>query len=290
MDKKLIFDTLFGLYHKFPISLEEYFEESIYDRDWDVIVILDACRADSLRTVTPEYTWLPESVPALWSVGSMSVEWMEHTFTDAYADELADTAYVTANPYSHDHVNTSQFAFVDEVWRDGWDREAGTVPAETVTKRAVSVARTREPNRLIVHYMQPHFPSVPDPIGSPISADDFGSQELAVWDEVRSGRVDIDRVRASHLENLRYVLNAVDDLRRNVDARKAIVSADHGECFGEYGFYGHPENKPIPSLRRVPWAEIQMRDMGTIDSAEEYTTEQSSTTQVDERLNALGYK
>lgn len=141
--KEYIRKPLFGLYHNLPIS----FEEPIYSRDWDVVVILDACRADSLQTVASEYDWLPESVPTLWSVGGTSTEWMENTFTDAYAEEIAETAYVTANPYSHDHIDESRFAFVDEVWRDGWDHDVGTVPAETVTERAVSAARTRDPDR-----------------------------------------------------------------------------------------------------------------------------------------------
>lgn len=286
--KKHISGLLFGLYHNLPVS----FKESIYSRDWDVVVILDACRADSLQTVASEYAWLPDSVPTLWSVGGTSTEWMGNTFTDAYAEEIADTAYVTANPYSHDHIDESQFAFVDEVWKDGWDHDIGTVPAETVTERAVSAARTRDPTRLIVHYMQPHFPSVPDPIGGAISLDEFGDDENVVsfWDRIRSGRIGIKRARASHLANLRYVLDSVDDLRQNVDARKAIVSADHGECFGEWGYYGHPRNKPIPSVRRVPWVEIEMRDSGTIDTAVEYTNEQTSMAGVDERLRDLGYK
>jgi hypothetical protein len=75
------------LYHNLPLS----FEESIYNRNWDVVIILDACRADSLQAVAPEYDWLPDSFPTLWSVGRMSSEWMEHIFPDAYAAEIADT-------------------------------------------------------------------------------------------------------------------------------------------------------------------------------------------------------
>jgi hypothetical protein len=276
---------LFGLYHNAPIS----FEKNVYERDWDVLVLLDACRVDSLRTVSPEFAWLPDSFDTLWSVGTQSSDWMDGTFIDRYEQEISQTGYVTANPYSHDHVDDSALAFVDEVWRDGWDHDLGTVPADTVTERAIAAGRHREWERLIVHYMQPHFPSVPDPIGSGMSLDDFGTG-MSIWDDIEAGRIDVERARESHLANLRYVLESVDDFRQNVDARKAVVSADHGECFGEWGFYGHPANKPIPTLRRVPWAEVETRDSRSIDPDPNHTAEQTSAAEVDERLRALGYK
>ena len=284
--RRYLQDLLFGFYHRAPFS----FEEAIYDRDWDVLILLDACRVDSLQAVAPEYPWLPESVPSIWSVGGMSSEWMENTFTDAYAEEIANTAYVTANPYSHEFINKQQFALVDEVWRDEWDHDSGTVLAETMTERAIATARTHDPRRLIVHYMQPHFPSIPDPLESPIPLDDFGDEELNIWDDVRFGRVDIDRVRQSYLENLRYVLAAVDDLRQNIDAERAVISADHGECFGEWGFYGHMRNKPIPAVRRVPWVEIETTDSGDINPTTGAVGSRTSEDDVEQRLRSLGYK
>lgn len=280
--------SLFGAYHRVPVSPEE----NVYNRDWDVLVLLDACRVDSLRTVSAEIPWLSTSFDVLWSVASQSKDWMESTFIPQHAEKIQQTGYVTANPYSYYHVDDSDFVFVDEVWRDEWNHELGTVRADAVTKRAIAAGRTRDCERLIVHYMQPHFPSVPDPICDGMSLDEFG-EEMTIWEEIKTGCIDVERAKESHLANLRYVLDSVNDLRQNMDARKAIVSADHGECFGEWGFYGHPANKPIPTLRRVPWAEIEMHDLGSADSDDpelRHTPEQTSTTEVDEHLRALGYK
>jgi hypothetical protein len=284
--KKYISLLLFGLYHNLPVS----FEESIYNRDWDVLILLDSCRADSLRHVAPEYPWIPDSIPTMWSVGSMSDQWMDNTFTDLYVDQMSDTVYVTGNPFSQDHIDQSQFASVDEVWRDSWDYDVGTVPAGTMTERAVSAHQKRDPDRLIIHYMQPHFPSIPDPLDSPIPIEDFGNAEPTVWDDVRSGRISVSRARESYLENLRYVLDAVSSLRQNIGDKKTIISADHGECFGEWGFYGHMPNKPIPAVRRVPWAEIETSNSGELEPDTRMESRQHSEIDIDEKLKSLGYK
>lgn len=36
---------------------------------------------------------------------------------------------------------------------------------------------------------------------------------------------------------------------------KKVITADHGEAFGEGGNYGHPEKSIHPVLVEVPWFE-----------------------------------
>ena len=35
---------------------------SVYEEDWDVLIVLDACRPDVLEHLAQEYTFLPETV------------------------------------------------------------------------------------------------------------------------------------------------------------------------------------------------------------------------------------
>lgn len=48
------------------------------------------------------------------------------------------------------------------------------------------------------------------------------------------------RVLKAYLDDLRYVLDDVEILLENIAAEHVVLSADHGEAFGECGVYGHP--------------------------------------------------
>lgn len=67
---------------------------NIYNRDWNLLVILDACRFDMYQEVVGASDYII-------SVGSTSTEWMDKTFNNANSSIIADTAYISANPYSH---------------------------------------------------------------------------------------------------------------------------------------------------------------------------------------------
>lgn len=121
-----------------------------FDREWDVLVVLDACRADLLRSVAPDFEFLGE-VESVRSVGSSSSEWLENTFLGH--PETGRTAMVTGNTWTDRYLDADGFAALDEVWKYAWDDEAGTVPAAAVTDRAIALARERDPDRLVAHYM-----------------------------------------------------------------------------------------------------------------------------------------
>ncbi|WP_053947424.1 sulfatase-like hydrolase/transferase [Halolamina sediminis] len=258
-------------------------EESIFDREWDILVILDACRRDLIESVEDDYDFLTENKP-FRSMGSMSREWMQKNFTEAYSEELRRTAYISGNIFTEDYAEPNQFDYLDEVWKYAW--EGGTVPARAITDRGIAVYRNEDPDRMILHYMQPHAPSVPDPLGEgmalPGDDDDWtSSPEL-----LRAGAVTKDRLVESYRANLRYVLDDVAVLLENVDAEHVAITADHGEAFGEKHIYEHPDHMPLDILREVPWYETTATDQGTYEPSLEPTKE---TGDMDEKLRALGY-
>jgi len=235
----------------------------VFEREWDVLVVLDACRADLLRSVAPDIEFL-DSVETVRSVGSSSSEWLENTFVGH--PETGDTVMVTGNTWTDRYLDADAFAALDEVWKYAWDEELGTVPARAVTDRAVALARERDPERLVVHYMQPHHPFVPDPLDGDDGLARTGehSNTANPWVALRRGDLSTDRVWAAYEANLRYVLREVATLLGNVDGRVA-VTADHGNLFGEWGLYGHPMHTPVPALLAVPWAEATGVDRGGRD-------------------------
>ncbi|MXR50243.1 hypothetical protein GRX03_01280 [Halovenus sp. WSH3] len=226
--------------------------QSVYEREWDVLVVLDACRADLFRSVAPE-TDLFEEITAMRSVGSCSSEWLEHTFCGR--PETGQTVMVTGNTWTDRYLDAEAFAALDEVWKYAWDEGLDTVPPSAVTDRAIANARERDPERLVVHYMQPHHPFVPEPVTGDDGMARTGahSSESNPWTLLRRGELSVETVWEAYEANLRYVLPEVASLVENVTGTVA-VTADHGNLFGEWGLYGHPMQTPVPALLDVPWA------------------------------------
>lgn len=272
--------------------------ENVYDEEWDLLVVLDACRADLWNEVAPDHDRFGPAETRT-AVGGTSTEWLTETTAGADSAALAETAYVTGNPYSTSHVPDGAFGLQDEVWRYAWDDDAGTIPARPVTDRAIDTARKRgdEFDRTIVHYMQPHFPCVPDVEGTSagtegIALDRFGEEPISVWEELRFGQIEPADVWRAYRANLEYVLEEVALLLENFDADRVAITADHGNAVGEYWLYGHVGGVAHPGIREVPWYETSATDEGTHEPA---TYERAGEdTDVDddevaERLQALGY-
>ena len=129
---------LYYVYVAMLLSITQYvsYGTNVYERDWDLLVVLDACRVDALREVADEYEFITE-VESMRSVGSTSFEWLNHTFSTDYRDEVRQTAHVTRNGYTghvfgqggetgssgvpfgpaeYDVVDPEEFAYLEELW------------------------------------------------------------------------------------------------------------------------------------------------------------------------------
>ncbi|PSQ45512.1 hypothetical protein BRD17_01200 [Halobacteriales archaeon SW_7_68_16] len=262
---------------------------TVYDRDWDVLLILDACRWDMYDEVVGRGE-------RIWSVGASSPEWMTNTFRERYADAVAATAYVTGNPFSETHVDRARLGAVDEVWRYGWDDALGTIPPDPITDRVIATARSGEYDHVIGHYMQPHYPFVGDDSGTDagIDLDRFGDEaadgtggDRTYWQRVADGEIDLETLWTGYHDNLRLALEAVETVTDNVDGRVAIT-ADHGNAVGEWGYWGHEPNLLHPKMRWVPWEVREATDtetyVPTLEPGDEGTIDRES------RLDLLGYR
>lgn len=291
---------------------------NIYEQDWDLLIILDACRVDALNTVSAEYDFIT-SVEQTTSLGSTSKEWLVNTFIQEYTEEIQQTSYISGNGWINlifrEEVDWLLWSSTQQSWlrkvewisplvrRDTVDQTAferlesfsylgekhGYKPqplAEDITNRAIWVGRNQEWNRMIVHYMQPHAPY----FGQVVPGDDLTEYEQNPFDALRSGTPK-HVVWDAYLNNLRYVLDEVEILLENIDAETVAITADHGELFGEWGVYGHPVGMLHPALRRVPWVETSATDNRTrvpTDVPEPYS-ETELTRDTEEHLKDLGY-
>ncbi|QIO24591.1 hypothetical protein [Haloarcula sp. JP-L23] len=262
-----------------------------FEEDWDNLLLLDACRYDTFADVVD----LPGTLEYRHSRSSSTIE-----FLSQYLDgrDLTDTVYVTANP-QHYRKSDRGFVSVDfhdvvEIWQeDGWDETFRTVRPETVAD-ATERAAGRYPNkRLLVHFLQPHYPYI-----GPTGQEHFDNDSLDFFNRVMNGEVDIEDeiLWEAYRENLDVVVPHVERLLESLRG-KTVVSADHGEMFGERAFplpmreYGHPSGIHTEELTKIPWHvydEGPRKDIVEGDAAAT-ETEDVATDVVEERLRDLGY-
>lgn len=240
----------------------------------------------------------------MWSVGSTSHEWMAQTFTHQWYEEISDTIYLTGNgfaqrtfiegeepgknnnPFSFPNFSTVEkddFKILKGVWNTGHDDNLGNVPPRYITDRAIELGRNHSTKRLIVHYNQPHTPYLSDAVNGSGTPAPFESDPFPL---LRNGELSRDQAWNAYLDNLRLVLDEVKLLIENIDAERVAISADHGEAFGEWEQYGHPDASPIPAVKKVPWCETTASDMNTHTPAEDT---QQPTTDIESHLADLGY-
>jgi hypothetical protein len=268
------------------------FGTPIWDREWDVLLVLDACRADLMAEVADEYAFVDDG--HVTSIAGGSRSWMLRNFDPEYRAEMSRTAYVTGNPFSDEVLADHDFATMLEVWRHAWDDDLNTIPARAMTDVAIDQWRTGDADKMIVHYMQPHHPFVPDPMDSGMNRANPSKPDYPIWQQVRDGVVELDAVWEAYRENLRYVLDDVAVLLDSIDAESVAISADHGNAIGEYGLYGHGDF-PIPPIRRVPWSVTRATDTESYEPELSVSAVHGSQRrdvgdgEVAEKLRDLGY-
>jgi len=281
--------------------------------EWDTLVVLDACRWDTFRAANS----LDGHLRRVRSRGSATSEWLRENF---YGRACHDIVYVTANPMHRagawvapDGVDAGPdvlegvFHDVIELWRDP-DEQLRTTRPGTVADAALEAAERYPDKRLLVHFMQPHYPFV----GSFARENGIGQQQFdrvrhiaetgetpdgsrTVWDRLRDGEYDRGTVERAYEENLRAAMPAVERVVDRLDGL-TVVTSDHGNAMGERTalsgerLWGHPPGYQTPELTEVPWLvatpgadrrEVLAEPPATVDAGDQEAVEQ--------RLADLGY-
>lgn len=157
--------------------------------------------------------------------------------------------------------------------------------AEEVTDWAIDISRTKSLDRFVVHYMQPHAPYLRRATRR-ADVNELEEYESSPFKSLKN-RVTSETVWNAYLDNLRYVLDNIERLLENHDANQVVITADHGELFGEFGLYSHGVGIPHPALKRVPWVRTNATDEGTRQPRPTPLSEE--TDGIESRLKDLGY-
>lgn len=262
--------------------------------DWDTLVVLDACRYDLFR----DHHTLPGSLSRRESRGSHTSEFI---FGNFHGREFPDAVYVTASPILQRGLGRkyeTSFHDVVNVWaEDGWNEEHNTVLAGTMTEYAIEAAERYPHKRLVVHYMQPHFPfvGVDFPIEG-VTVPDPAVIETDIWMRLMTDTLDVPhaRVRDAYGENLTRAMPAVERLLGELDG-KVVVTSDHGNMLGERASpvpvreWGHPPGVYTPELVTVPWLEYDAGPRPAIQAGETGDMSAVEDDVVADRLRHLGY-
>jgi len=274
---------------------------NVFERDWDVLLILDTCRVDALKEVAPEYDFIAE-VNSITSVGSCSPEWIACTFTEDHSEEIQHTTYISANAFAQrvlkdrefpdsnrgisisnwNTVNADEFLKLDQPWKYAPNPPHGHIRPNHLTDRAIANFRQQHPERLIVHYSQPHAPYT--------AKADAEGRDLFDYEEnprtyLKNGG-EFNKVWSAYLDNLRLVLDEVKIIINNIEAEEVAISADHGEAFGEWGIYWHLAGLPHPKLKRVPWVKTSASNEGNYQPS---LTPNEGGKPIEDHLRDLGY-
>lgn len=225
----------------------------VFDREWDLLVVLDACRYDLFVEFAPKHSVYErfDSIESVYSIASQSVDWLERNFEHADDSLLGRTVYIT-DPSHAAMVTTDKLYDVVEVRESPNNTHGGVLRPAAIADEAVRQFRTATADKYIVHYIQPHAPFL-HCVGKYNSALDGEGHPLNVWNGIRDGRFDREEVWEDYGQNLLLVLDHVERLIERFEGT-IVVTSDHGNGLGEFGLYGHPGREAAPSIRRVPWA------------------------------------
>lgn len=286
----------------------------IWDHDangdeWDVLVVLDACRYDLWDAVAPEYGLAAGET--VTSNASCSIDWILRNFNQ-HPDKARRAGYVTANPFADHSTESARSADLSDEplgyfrplyrthWQDLCDGQIATVPPEDVTDHAIAAWRDRNRlgiDRLVVHYMQPHEPYIRRPEWG--SGDSKLLENLiepeqkagsSIWPALEDGEIDRDEFWRVYKDNLRWVFDDVcERLLPNLDG-SVVLTSDHGNAMGEWGEWHHPPGAIGPAVRKVPWVAVNATDTGTIEPDVDLAASADSADDVADQLAALGYR
>ncbi len=81
----------------------------------------------------------------------------------------------------------------------------------------------------------------------------LGLKTLVDLNEIYWRKYSIEDLRYFYRDNLEWVLESVGQIVKKFDARRLVITSDHGEAFGEGGDFFHLYRTRNPVVRLVPF-------------------------------------
>jgi hypothetical protein len=186
------------------------------------------------------------------SRGSCTGDFIKENFLGR---RFSDTVLVISNPYLNLALKDTFYRLIP-VWKHALDNNFNTVSPQSVVEYARKAAERYPEKRLIIWFMQPHFPLIED--RKLASGKNFPTGlGCDIWQYADRGQIDIDDVWAAYKRNAQIVIPHALKLAQELKGR-TVITADHGNAYRRLRFppikiVGHPPGVLIPELVNVPW-------------------------------------
>jgi hypothetical protein len=276
-----------------------YNGENFMEKDWDNLIILDACRPDFFE----KYNQFDGELSCETSLGASSPEFFQYNFRNK---EFHDTIYVTGNT-NIERIPEDSVHKIIKTYAETTGVNKGWLPKPTLD--SALRAYQKYPNkRIVVHFMQPHAPYLGDRakelrkrvteeygVGfryvEVMEAEGKKKTDEQIENLLRAyerGYISRDALDEVYGENLSIVFEYVEKLLNNIEG-KSIITSDHSESFGDFnGIYGHKDFSLSKRLREVPWFVIEGDRRNTFSESPIGSTAVDEDV-VRENLRDLGY-
>ncbi len=258
---KIYFRVFGGIYRKL------FLRENILKKEWEVLILLDACRYDLLKEKLSKYNKKYSfKIEKMLSVGSCTPEFLNRTFKGR---KFNDILYITANPFVDILVKDS-FSKVIPVWKIAWSKKYDTVLPESVVLVSKEIFKRYSNKKLIIHFMQPHYPFIMHPkikgtLSKLRNVADKGKnlgKDINPWNLLMEGEYKSEEVWNAYKSNYDYVLPYALELVNFFlkKGKKVVITSDHGNIIKKIGkivfVAGHPCKTYFRDLVTVPWVEF----------------------------------
>jgi len=247
-------------------------KDIIYKQDWDILIILDACRVDMFETYSLpiilkgiKFDRVNYKYERVVSEGTCTIEWFVKTFDK----ELKNVVYLSNNPiigkyrlHVQSRENFKYFQDLIECFNFSYEPMGYGLHfrPEHAFDTLLKCLKKSSNLKFIIHLYQPHAPYVFDKLIAEIYVKDFFKGDVDFWKFVQQGLIPIERVVKAYIKNLLFVTFVILEYFPKLKNLKILISSDHGELFGEHGFFNHPCPKNLGKaeeiIKLVPLLEL----------------------------------
>ncbi|WP_147376628.1 alkaline phosphatase family protein [Halopiger aswanensis] len=271
-------------------------------KDWDNLLLLDACRYDILQSLADR------EIEKIVSVGGRSSEFIEEAMN---GKELYDTVYISSNPHVEMTLDDGVFHDVIKTYGESWKNQRTNDHTKFHPENVYNIAKDNiesySDKYIVVHFMQPHGPyfgekakHLRQELASeynirftrlPDTEENGKKQYADLMYAAKDGYLSAAQIHEVYIENLKLVLEYAEKLANELNG-KTVISSDHGENLGNPGGvfspkYGH--NGYSPEVRFVPWMEFEYEQRKSVTSETPVESESVDDETVREQLEHLGY-
>lgn len=213
-------------------------KQKIHEREWQTLILLDACRYDYFKDVNH----LEGSLTKVNTGVKSTPEWYEKNFEE----EHRNTVLISSNPMPWNVDSIENIGYV----KKRWDR--GSDPGYVLK----FIPFLPPLDQTIIHLTTPHLPFIGEDGKEFLEDISRVDREPDVYGDVTNyGRENgWDELIEYYKENIIVALDAIEKYMSLLDG-KIVITSDHGECIGEEDKYDHNEG-PDDILQHVPWFEV----------------------------------